>query len=69
MSKGTGKMTKDASSRIQSTQAKAGHDSHKDSFPARAQSAADRNLNEAKAGQQQQSGNQQRSGNQSANKN
>ncbi|KAI9487881.1 MAG: hypothetical protein EXX96DRAFT_647480 [Benjaminiella poitrasii] len=70
MSKGSN-ISKSDTSRIQSTQAKAGRDTGKNSFSARTQSSADRSSNEAKnAGQQQpQSGNQQQGGNQSSKNN
>ncbi|KAI0795940.1 hypothetical protein C8Q75DRAFT_803002 [Abortiporus biennis] len=44
-----GKTTASDAARIQSTQAKAGNDTSKGSFPARAQAAAARNTGEAKA--------------------
>ncbi|PNH11792.1 hypothetical protein TSOC_001373 [Tetrabaena socialis] len=46
-------MTKEDSSRVQSTQATHGHDVGKDSFAARAQSAGDRYAAQGGSGQQQ----------------
>ncbi|KAF9268197.1 hypothetical protein L218DRAFT_601454 [Marasmius fiardii PR-910] len=43
-------MTTTDASRIQSTQAKAGNDTGKGSFPAKAQSAAQNNVNKAAGG-------------------
>ncbi|QDS77542.1 hypothetical protein FKW77_001036 [Venturia effusa] len=49
-------MTKEAASNIQSTQAKAGHDTSSGSFAARAQGAGDRNANNANTGNNGQTG-------------
>ncbi|KAF8465539.1 hypothetical protein BDZ91DRAFT_849279 [Kalaharituber pfeilii] len=51
-------MSKADSSRIQSTQAKAGHDTSSKSFSARAQSAGDRNANAGISGGGQKSSGQ-----------
>ncbi|KAM7202974.1 hypothetical protein V8F20_004221 [Naviculisporaceae sp. PSN 640] len=51
---GDNKMTQGDASRIQSSNAKSGGDTGKDSFPARAQSAGDKNANAS--GQQNNSG-------------